>query len=252
MKISNKFKEVAHNAARLLGYEVIPSWRFQTLGFTTLLAELFQRNQVNCVLDVGANKGQYVQFLREFVGYEGRAISFEPVSHCYQSLIRKAELDPMWETRQLALGRENAKQKINVMKSDQFSSFLQPTHKHIDGYRNLNVVDHTEEIAVRSLDDVLPELKIDSVAANIYLKLDTQGFDMEVIAGAKNALKNICALQTEVSVLNIYEDMPSIEHVIVEMRNLEFDLVGMFPVNHDHNLRVIEYDAVFINRSRMK
>ena len=74
---------------------------------------------------------------------------------------------------------------------------------------------------------------------------------MEVIAGASNSLPHICALQTEVSVLNIYEGMPSIEHVIPKMRDLEFDLVGMFPVNHDRDLRVIEYDAVFINRKRM-
>jgi FkbM family methyltransferase len=164
----------------------------------------------------------------------------------------KAKLDPMWDARQLALGKENAKQKINVMKSDQFSSFLQPTHKYIDGLQNLNVIDHTEEITVRPLDEVLSELEIDNITEKIYLKLDTQGFDLQVIAGAKNSLKNICALQTEVSVLNIYEDMPSIENVIVEMRDLEFDLVGMFPVNHDRNLRVIEYDAVFINRRTMK
>ena len=62
----------------------------------------------------------------------------------------------------------------------------------------------------------------------------------------------ICkSLQAQKILCNIYEGMPSIEQVIVEMRNLEFDLVGMFPVNHDRNLRVIEYDAVFINRRRM-
>jgi FkbM family methyltransferase len=252
MKISHRLKGMAYNTARRFGYEVVPSWRFHTLGFTTLLSELFHRNQVGCVLDVGANTGQYVRFLREFVGYEGRVISFEPVSHCYQSLAPKADLDPNWDTKQLALGKENTKQQINVMKSDQFSSFLRPTHKYIEGLQDLNVIDHTEEITVRTLDDVLPELKVDEAAGTIYLKLDTQGFDMQVIAGAKNSLKSISALQTEVSVLNIYEDMPSLEHVIVEMRNLEFDLVGMFPVNHDRNLRVIEYDAVFINRNRLK
>ncbi|BCT69180.1 FkbM family methyltransferase [Nitrosospira sp. NRS527] len=251
MKIANKFKHIAYSTARLLGYEVVPSWRFETLGFTTLLTDLFQRNKINYVLDVGANTGQYVRFLRQFAGYEGRVISFEPVSHCYQSLIKKAELDPLWDTRQFALGKENSTQKINVMKSDQFSSFLQPTHKFIDGLQDLNVIDHTEEIIVKSLDEVLSEMKIDGVKEAIYLKLDTQGYDMQVIAGAKNSLQNIWALQTEVSVLNIYEGMPSIEQVIVEMRNLEFDLVGMFPVNHDRNLRVIEYDAVFINRRRM-
>jgi hypothetical protein len=45
-------------------------------------------------------------------------------------------------------------------------------------------------------------------------------------------------------VLNIHEGMPSIEHIIPKMRELEFDLAGRFPVNHDGDLRVIEYDAV--------
>ena len=247
----SKLKEIAQATTRLLGYELIPSWRFETLGFTTLLSELFRRHKIECLLDVGANTGQYVRFLRQFVGYKGRVISFEPVSHCYKSLSDNAEFDPMWNTHQFALGRESSMQRINVMKSDQFSSFLQPTHKYLPSLQNLNTIDHTEEITVRSLDEVLPEMKLDGIETPIYLKLDTQGYDMEVIAGASNSLPHICALQTEVSVLNLYEGMPSIEHVIPTMRDLEFDLVGMFPVNHDRDLRVIEYDAVFINRKRM-
>ena len=252
MNMASKFKHIAQSTARRFGYEVVPSWRFGSLEFSALLTELFSRYSINCVFDVGANTGQYVHFLRQFIGYRGRVISFEPVFHCYESLSKKAEPDRTWETYQLALGSENSRQKINVMKSDQFSSFLQPSYEHIAGLQHLNEVDHVEEITVRTLDEVWSEMKIDGTNEAIYLKLDTQGFDMQVIAGASKSLKNIYALQTEVSVLNIYKGMPSIEHVIPHMRMLEFDLVGMFPVNIDQHLRVIEYDAVFINRNRMK
>ena len=88
--MASKFKHIAQSTARRFGYEVVPSWRFGSLEFSALLTELFSRYSINCVFDVGANTGQYVHFLRQFIGYRGRVISFEPVFHCYESLSKKS------------------------------------------------------------------------------------------------------------------------------------------------------------------
>ena len=48
--------------------------------------------------------------------------------------------------------------------------------------------------------------------------------------------------------LPIYADAPPYQEVISELHALGFDLSGMFPVTLDPDLRVIEFDGVFVPR----
>jgi hypothetical protein len=81
-----------------------------------------------------------------------------------------------------------------------------------------------------------------------FLKLDTQGYDLEVVRGAQNILSGILALQTELSFIQIYENMPNYHTVIEELNQLGFDITFLEPLYRDHLLRVAEFDCVMINR----
>jgi len=61
-----------------------------------------ESRQVNVVLDVGANSGQYATDLRR-AAYKGRIVSFEPLSGPFSLLERSAARDPLWNCRQCAL-----------------------------------------------------------------------------------------------------------------------------------------------------
>src|ERR1700722_16419636 len=113
------------------------------------LGRLFRQFDVDCVLDVGANRGQYRNFLRDTVGYEGRVVSFEPVSRNVQIMQSAAARDPGWIVHGFALGAQNGHLDINVMKSDDLSSFLAPDTSLVDRFQDLNVVDHTERVEVK-------------------------------------------------------------------------------------------------------
>ncbi len=81
-----------------------------------------------------------------------------------------------------------------------------------------------------------------------YLKMDTQGFDLEVVRGATETLRVVPVLQTEVSVRPLYAGMPD---YITSIRTLEergFELSGLFPVVYDTSFRVVEFDCVMANR----
>ncbi|MCB8982524.1 MAG: FkbM family methyltransferase [Ardenticatenaceae bacterium] len=206
------------------------------------LQRLFALLEINCVLDVGANRGQYGRFLRQ-LGFNGRIISFEPVAADYAVLRETAVTDANWQTHPLALGEQTTAQKINITSDSLFNSFLQPNDFIIgQGLR----VDQTATVSVRRLDELLPSLLADMADPKIYLKVDTQGYDLHVLAGAAGILPQVLALQSEVSARPVYDDMPDYLESIRHLNGLGYEITGLFPIARDNALRVIEFDCVMI------
>jgi len=111
--------------ARCLGYEVIKRRKNHKL-YDSHLINLIQRYQVNCILDVGANRGQFGLLLRS-LGYQGWIISFEPVKSTFEILRAVREKDPAWDAYNYALGSEDTTKMIRVIKNSDLSSFLEPS-----------------------------------------------------------------------------------------------------------------------------
>jgi FkbM family methyltransferase len=242
-------KDSVRRVSRSLGYEIVPLRDMKERDFALHLGELLAYLEIDCVLDVGANVGQYHDFLRNNVLFDGTIISFEPVSRHVSRLRERAQADPDWHIDDCALGANNGSLSINVMVSDQFSSFLEPDNSRVRDYAGLNVPCHTETVAVKTLDSVLPELRQRHGFRRPYLKLDTQGFDIEVLEGALQSLPGIPALQSEASVIGVYKGMPGYIETIRYLGGRGFDITGLYPVSRDRSLRLIEFDCVMINRS---
>lgn len=208
------------------------------------LQRLFALLQINCVLDVGANQGQYGRRLRE-LGYQGTIISFEPVSADFQQLQAAAAGDPHWHTHHLALGDEDGEALINVTSDSLFNSFLAP-NDFITG-QGLRV-QQQEGVQVRRLDTIFADCVPADPPPRLYLKVDTQGYDLKVLAGAERTLPHILALQTEVSVRPVYENSPDFLESIAAFTGRGYDITGLFPIARDNALRVIEFDCVMVQR----
>src|SRR5687767_1535407 len=242
-------KDSVLRVSRSLGYDIVPLREMKERDFALHLGELLAHLEIDCVLDVGANVGQYHDFLRNKVLYEGTIVSFEPVSRHVGVLRDRAQADPAWHIEDCALGAKNGSLSINIMVSDQFSSFLEPDNSRVHDFDGLNVPCRTETVAVKTLDQVLPELRQRLGFRRPYLKLDTQGFDIEVLEGALQSLPSIPALQSEASVIGIYKGMPGYMDTIRYLGGRGFDITGLYPVSRDRSLRLIEFDCVMINRS---
>ena len=247
-------KDSVLKVSRSLGYDIVPLREMKERDFAPHLHELLTRLEIDCVLDVGANAGQYHDFLRERVQYAGTIVSFEPLSRHVEALHERSRGDSNWHIEGYALGSSEGSMQINVMVSDQFSSFLEPDHDRVGDYAGLNVADHTEAdhtetVAVRTLDGVLPALRERLGFDRPYLKIDTQGFDIEVLRGAGASLPAVKALQTEASVRRIYKGMPRYTETIHYLDERGFDITGLYPVSRDNALRLVEFDCVMINRA---
>lgn len=206
--------------------------------------------QVNCVLDVGANVGQYAKELRAG-GYRGRIASFEPTSAALPALRKAAAKDPKWDVYPFALGSEDTTAEINT--DPRTLSSLLPASEFGQQWSDRLQHQGTETIQVRRLDGV-----IDEVAAGLddlrgYLKMDTQGFDLEVFGGAKGCLDQVVALQSEVACVPIYEGMPRLQEQLSTYEGAGFEIAGMYQVSRDPStLRVIEFDMVMVRPDQVR
>ncbi|HEX5438104.1 MAG TPA: FkbM family methyltransferase [Gemmatimonadaceae bacterium] len=252
MSISTIAKTSLSRLARTLGYEIVSVSRVMPRDIASHLRSVFETLDITCVLDVGANVGQYRTLLRDEVGYEKLIVSFEPARHAVQALRDQSRTDARWVIYPCALGARNDVRSLNVMRADTLSSFLAPDNSVTDLFAGHNSVDHTEAVDVRTLDSVMDELRTGrDIGTGIFLKMDTQGYDLQVLAGAQQSLAGIAAVQTELSCLSLYKEMPSYVSVLSVLDAKGFQLSGMFPVNQDSALRVIEADCVMINGARV-
>ena len=210
---------------------------------SALLAEL----RINCVLDVGANVGQFGRTLRR-AGYSGRIASFEPLDEFATKLRRRANKDRNWRVYQYALGDEDTTAEINATPGASLSSLL-PASEFGKEWSPKLETPVKQEITIRRLDGVLDEVLAGIDEPRAYLKLDTQGYDLLAFRGGGDRIKEILAMQSEVSCLPIYEGMPQLEEQLAAYRQAGFDIAGLFPVTmHRPTLRVLEFDAVLVRQ----
>ena len=194
------------NLLRRRGFEVVqanrPSPGAASDGNSLLalhLHFLFGAARVDTMLDVGARVGDFGIWLRRN-GFEGRIVSFEPVESNFEHLVRRSAADDAWDAVNIALGSEDGASDINVTRATGCSSFLDPTAYSLQEFGENPVVDHAERVEVRRLDGVLADFVPDWRSRRLYLKMDTQGWDLEVLRGASGVLSSTVALQSEVSV----------------------------------------------------
>ena len=200
---------------------------------------LLDRN-VDLVLDVGANEGQFARRLRER-GYKGKIKSFEPVSCVFATLADNARADRDWEVHNFALGAAPERTTINVSDNSVFSSLL-PLNEAATAYSPAAVSRRSEQIEVRTLDEVLPR-----PSGNIFLKIDTQGFERQVLLGARATLPGLCGVLMELPVMQLYQGTWCLHEALAFMDRADFVPAQIHPVNFhsEDEVSVVEVDCLF-------
>ena len=228
---------------RSLGYEVVPYPPSDWVRSRDSLRRVLNKLAIDCVIDVGANHGQYGNQLRD-IGYKGWIVSFEPVRAAFEDLSKCAAARPPWRVFQYALGSKDGQAEINVSETDELSSFftsLGPS-KTLPGNR----IVRKETVEVRRLDSIFDECIAGTAASRFYLKLDTQGYDLEALRGADGILQKVLGVQTEVSFVPIYQEMPGYLESLKEFESRGFSIVDFMPVTRaaEDDLLMMEMDCI--------
>lgn len=204
--------------------------------------KLLKDYNIDVVIDVGANIGQYGSELRN-IGYKGRIISFEPTSEAFSKLEKTALKDNLWEIHNVSLGERDGESSINISKNSVSSSILKDLPQLTNSAPDATFVT-TETITINKLDTLFSKLNLKD--KNIYLKIDTQGYEKMVLDGAKDSLQHITGVQIEMSLIPSYEGSLTFEEMGSKLKALGFKLTTIESGHYDKKSgKLLEVDGVF-------
>jgi FkbM family methyltransferase len=210
---------------------------------------LFSQHHFDLVLDVGANAGQFAKLCR-IVGYQGRILSFEPSSDAHRRLLRASSGDPNWTVAdRMALGAAAGEIEINIAANSFSSSILPMLDSHLTADPKSTYL-HKEKVPIQRLDDVVPATTIHS---RIFLKLDVQGFELQVIAGAPKTFSQAIAVQLEMSLTPLYQGetlMPEMSTMMAEHGLTLWDVEPSF--RNPTTGRLLQVDALFVREASLQ
>ena len=204
---------------------------------------MLRTHNVNLIFDVGANAGQFGVLLRE-IGFDGKIISFEPLSDARENLLNISKNDPLWQIAlQTAIGEENGEIEIQIAGNSQSSSVLDMLDTHVRAAPDSKYIGK-EKVALRTLDSIAPDyMDSNSIA---FIKIDTQGYETQVMNGAKKLMSQIVGLQVEISLVPLYKGQCLFDEMLKKLKNDGFELWSISTVFSDPNTgQLLQVDATF-------
>ena len=243
MSVRNQIAHATQRALANVGLHVSKLPPYFTLG--RHLMDVFAMLRINVVLDVGAYQGTFARWLRT-LHYEGDIISFEPAADNYARLVETMKGVPGWRGEQAALSDVDGEAELHIARSSDFNSFHEfSAYGRASRYGDPGEPVATERVATRRLDDVIDAVVAETREARIFLKLDTQGHDLQIVEAARRGLEHVHAIQTELSSKHLYCGVPSLSEALARYERLGYLPTGFFPVSRElDSLAVIEWDCV--------
>lgn len=228
-------------AARKVGLDIN---RYNPLtSQSARIVSLLQHHAIDLVLDVGANDGGYGKDLRQ-AGFKGSILSFEPLVEPHERLNSTAATYQNWHVApRMALGAEDGEIEINVSENSTSSSILPMEKLHSDAAPTSQYM--SKQITrVQRLDKFDHEL-INNCKIK-FLKIDTQGYEKNVLDGAAGLLTEIRGIQIEMSLVPLYQGQALYEELIQRLSSAGFDLWNVVPGFSDPKTgRLLQMDGVF-------
>jgi len=197
------------------------------------------------VLDVGANVGQFAQLVLK-TGFGGRIISFEAVPSVHRILAEQAaRRAAQWTVAPCAaLGRERGKVTFNLSANTVSSSILPMKDAHLDAAPESRYVD-SQVVDVERLDELARPLL--PRTGRLFIKVDTQGYEKEVLKGATGLLPQTVAIQLELSLVPLYEGAPTFNEMIAFVQDHGYELFAIVPGFQDERTgRLLQVDGLFV------
>lgn len=172
-----------------------------------------QQQNIFGIIQVGANIGQELHIL---TSHSENVYLFEPLTEAFDILSNNISKYSDIKIFKLALGDKNEFKKINISNTNfgASSSLLEPS-LHLDYFPEIKF-DDFEEVEIKRFDEIDYNFK-----AN-FLILDVQGYELKVIKGFGDKLRNIDYIYTEFSTKELYKDTVLIGELELNLAELGY------------------------------
>ena len=228
------WKSLIHRFLNSNGYELVQY----------PIKKLFDQQNYNVVFDVGANTGQFAREIRSGLGFKGKIVSFEPLPHAFRQLGELAQSDSNWEIVNCALGASKGNAEIHVSNNSVSSSLLEILPKHTQSAPE-SAIKKTETIRLEVFDNIFNQYC--KATDRVFMKIDTQGYELEVLKGANKCIEHIDAIQVELNLCQLYQDAPLVEDVISHIRKSGFEPYWFSPGFRDPvTSQLFQMDGFFV------
>lgn len=231
-------KDAARELLRRVGLEV---GRYQH-SYRYRRQQIIESERIDLVIDVGANSGAWGAELRRG-GYQGPIVSFEPDERTYHQLEQRAADDPGWTHHQLAIGAQKGELSLNLSHSSLWNSFLPISTTTLGGAPDAVYVG-TQTVQVDRLDDLVTN------GDRVMIKIDVQGFEREVLAGAQNLLSRTSALEVELCPLTLYEGQDLMTGLLQRLEAAGFAMVLVDNVAVRTDGRAMAFNGMFVRQDQ--
>lgn len=207
--------------------------------FNYLCSERFQT-----VVDIGANRGQFALIARKYFP-DAKVVSFEPLPEPAAIFHRVFASDPKVALHEVAIGPEDRDMTIYVSRADDSSSLLPISSVQSRLFPGTEKVEE-RTVTVRRLESVLKEEDIQPPA---LLKIDVQGFELEVLEGCRSLLPCFSFVYVECSFVELYAGQALAHEVIAYLQGTGFVLAGVYNLYYDKKGISVQGDFLFVRNS---
>lgn len=154
---------------------------------------------LKCIVDVGANTGQWSTMLLDCTAPE-KLIVIEPEPSAFAVLKKRFEANPRIELHNVAVGDKEGMAELKITRDTTGASLLNPKKEMRELIGSNWTVMSAVKVAVTTLDKLLVDL-----AEISLLKIDVQGYERAVLAGAGQTLAKTKFLLIELNYMPQYE-----------------------------------------------
>ena len=197
---------------------------------------------VDKIVDVGSNEGQFVSSC-ELIFKDVKYYCFEPLKDVFSLLSGKYSVNPKFSLFNLGLGSQEGSISINQNEYSPSSSILEmnEVHKNSFDFAKHNFI---QEIQIQKLDSFVDRIQPDQFT---LLKIDVQGYELEVINGGGEFIKKVGTIIIEMSFQELYKNQPLFNDIYIKLISLGFRYCGNIeqlysPVNN----QILQADCLFM------
>ncbi len=195
------------------------------------------------VLDVGANVGQFTLVARR-VFPKARVIAFEPLAAECERFLSVHAGDSQVKLVRAALGPDRGKFAMHVAGARDSSSLLPITATQAQLFPGTGET-HRESVWVLPLSDAV---KDEELAGPLLLKIDVQGFELQVLEACASVLSRVEFVYVECSFVELYAGQAMAGEVVAWLQKGGFVLTGIGSLTHGPSGVGVQADFLFRRR----